>query len=337
MKSEKFAIFLAIILNCVNLIQSDELLELNCINETQCKQFQHSGIKSACIEEQCHCSSSNGDNVKCQPLNHKVNNIIGGPCPCQQPNAECDTQQDVCYCASNFMPSSDKRRCIAKMVALGEKCELDSQCQKVDFNAICHESSKQCICMDQFINNEGKCTSIVGNKSFCSNDEQCTEKYGENTQCSNITQHCICKPEHFASIDNARCLKISKYLEACTENIQCMGTMGPGGKCTENVCQCSEKYFVEEKKTEKDVVETVCTAVVERGHYCRIDEDCYQRQLNESQQSMDCIYGECNCKMGFNSYNDGDCIEGSGGATIKTLMSLNLILLPLYIFVNSYF
>lgn len=47
------------------------------------------------------------------------------------------------------------------MVALGKKCELDSQCQKVDFNAVCHES-RECLCMDQFVNKDGKCASIVG-------------------------------------------------------------------------------------------------------------------------------------------------------------------------------
>lgn len=118
--------------------------------------------------------------------------------------------------------------------------------------------------------------------------------------------------------------------------MQCMGTMGPGGKCTENVCQCAEKYFVEEKKTEGDLMETVCTAVVERGHYCRLDEDCYQRQLNETEQSMDCIYGECNCKKGFYSYNDSDCVKGSGSAGIKSLMGFNFMMV-IFVHVNKYF
>lgn len=117
--------------------------------------------------------------------------------------------------------------------------------------------------------------------------------------------------------------------------MQCIGTMGPGGKCVENVCQCSEKYFVEEKKREDGALETECTAIVERGHYCRLDEDCYQRQLNESEQSMDCIYGECNCKLGFNSYNEGDCVRGAA-AGIIVRMGLNFILL-FVIFVNMYF
>lgn len=142
-------------------------------------------------------------------------------------------------------------------------------------------------------------------------------------------------PDYFASIDNSHCLKISKYLENCVENQQCLGTMGLGGKCVENVCQCSEKYFVEEKKTEKGSIETVCTAVVERGQYCRFDEDCYQRQLNESEQSMDCAYGECNCKKGFNSYNEGDCIKGSE-AGIKSLIDLTFMA-GVAVIINKYF
>lgn len=49
----------------------------------------------------------------------------------------------------------------AEKLALGDKCEQDSQCQRSDYNAICHES-KECQCMEQFINNDGKCSSIVG-------------------------------------------------------------------------------------------------------------------------------------------------------------------------------
>lgn len=52
----------------INIFTFKELLELNCLDETKCQQFQHSGIKSTCIEEQCQCTSSNGDPVKCQPL-----------------------------------------------------------------------------------------------------------------------------------------------------------------------------------------------------------------------------------------------------------------------------
>ncbi|GBP05964.1 hypothetical protein EVAR_71677_1 [Eumeta japonica] len=124
------------------------------------------------------------------------------------------------------------------MVALDAKCEENSQCQKLDANAICHES-KECKCMDQFVNDGGVCASVLG----------------------------------------------------------------------ENACNCEAKYFVEDRKYNESVIESVCTAVVERGQYCRYDEDCYQRQLSESEQSMHCTYGECNCKNGFNSLNEGACIR----------------------------
>lgn len=118
-----------------------------------------------------------------------MNNIIGGPCPCQQLNAECDEHQEICYCESHYVPSSDKRRCIEskyfkclnlaqlkflllnficicslhlEIVPLNENCEENLQCQQYDLNAICDSASKQCLCQERFIINDGKCVSAIG-------------------------------------------------------------------------------------------------------------------------------------------------------------------------------
>lgn len=101
--------------------------------------------------------------------------------------------------------------------------------------------------------------------------------------------------------------------------------MGLGGRCVDNTCQCDEKYFVEEMKSpETGVKRTVCSPIVERGQYCRYSEDCYQRQLhNESQQTMDCIYGECSCKLGFFVLNEGECMPGA--ATAMKVSSIGFI------------
>lgn len=157
------------------------------------------------------------------------------------------------------------------------------------------------------------------------NSTQCLEKFGDHTLYNSSLEQCICMSGYFASIDNTRCLKVSKYLESCTENLQCIGTMGPGGMCSANVCKCSEKYFVEEKKSNEEAANrSVCTPVVERGQYCRYDADCYQHHLGEWEQSLHCKFGECNCKEGFNSFNESDCIKGSGAGE-KSLMKFHLI------------
>lgn len=50
----------------------------------------------------------------------------------------------------------------AEKSELGEKCELDLQCQKYDYNSICHRDFKQCMCMDRYVNDTGRCVSVVG-------------------------------------------------------------------------------------------------------------------------------------------------------------------------------
>ncbi|XP_061399035.1 tenascin [Musca vetustissima] len=290
-----------------------DLLELSCLEKQQCNQFEHSGIKADCLEGHCHCINGQRERVDCKPADRKLGNIIGSPCPCKMDFSECDTKHDTCYCAAGYMPSMDKRRCIKKKAMLGERCELDSQCQRGDYNAICHKESETCMCMDLFIHDAGKCVSIVGPKFECHNDTECLKTFLDNVRCNERTHNCTCVEGYIASSDNTRCQRISEYLEECSGNQQCIASMGLGGRCLDGSCQCDEKYYAEEKKyTDTGVKHTVCTPIVERGQYCRFSEDCYQRQLsNESQQSMDCVYGECNCKVGFFVLNEGECMPGA--------------------------
>ncbi|XP_073817715.1 uncharacterized protein [Musca autumnalis] len=311
---QNYLIFCLFIISIfANSATSDDLLELTCLNQQQCTQFQHSGIKSDCIEEHCHCLNEKRERVQCKPMVRKLGNIIGSPCPCTMDFSECDHKQDTCYCAAGYMPSLDKRRCIKKKALLGDRCELDAQCQRGDYNAICHRSFQMCMCMDLFVNDTGKCVSIVGPKFVCQNDTQCIKNYRDNVRCVDNTQHCVCADGYIASTDNTRCQEISEYLEKCSSDAQCIASMGLGGRCIDNACQCGEKYFAEDiKSPDTGLKRTVCTPIVERGQYCRYSEDCYQRQLNnESHQTMDCVYGECNCKVGFLVFNEGVCEPGA--------------------------
>uniref|UniRef100_A0A1L8EFN6 Putative multiple epidermal growth factor-like protein 10 n=1 Tax=Haematobia irritans TaxID=7368 RepID=A0A1L8EFN6_HAEIR len=323
-------------INNLNQAQSEDLLELSCLNANQCMQFEHTGIKADCIYDRCHCSSTSGEHIKCKPVSHKLGNIVGSPCPCQIPNSECDTKQDVCYCSRDYVPSTDRRRCIKKKTELGEHCELDIQCQKSDYNAICHKDLKVCMCMDLFVNETGKCLSVVDPKFVCFNETQCTTKFGNNTKCHNNSE-CICSSDYVASLDNSHCQDVAEYLGNCTTDRQCISTMGPGAKCKEKTCQCDDKYFPEQHKTSiNGTLKTICSPIVERGQYCRFSEDCYQRQLsNETEQSMDCMYGECNCKIGFVVYNDGQCTYG-GGSTKSLPLWITVVLLALAIVIFKF-
>lgn len=289
--------------NNVLAISSNELLELSCNDDMQCKQFQQDGIKPKCMDGHCQCINSADEHVKCKPMNNKLSNIIGGNCPCNQPNAEC--YQNRCYCAIDFIPSSDKRRCLKRTAFLGDSCELDAQCQNGDYNAICPSTLRRCSCMEQFANHEQQCLSKISDKFKCTTTAQCLNEFGSNSQCDSVIQRCLCSDGFVTALNNSMCLTVSKYLADCEETSQCINTMGPGAKCTDRVCQCDVEYYPEViNNTKTGTTKTVCTREAELGQYCRVAKDC-----SDSERTMDCVYGECCCKFGFYSINDGICMR----------------------------
>uniref|UniRef100_A0A1A9W6B2 EB domain-containing protein n=1 Tax=Glossina brevipalpis TaxID=37001 RepID=A0A1A9W6B2_9MUSC len=308
-----FIVLLAIV---PNKVLSNELLELSCKDDMECKQFQHDGVQPKCIEGHCQCTTNAAEHIKCKPMKSKLSNIIGGNCPCTQLNAEC--YEDRCYCAIDFTPSTDKRRCLKKTAFLGDSCELDLQCQKTDYNAICPPDMKHCVCMEQFVNDNKQCLSTIGSKFKCKTTVECIKQFGNNSQCHTILQKCICSEGFVTAINNSVCLSASTYLKNCEENSQCIVTMGPGSKCIDGVCECDGKYYPEEIN-KNDTLQTVCTGEVELGQYCRLEQDCYNRYLNGSEQTMDCVYGECSCKFGFYSINNGICMRSSSASELSKL------------------
>lgn len=147
----------------LNVASSDVLLELGCITDDQCKQFE----RSRCRDSHCFCTANDEEKrVPCKPKDRKLSNIIGGPCTqehaCSQEHAECDANTQLCYCAAGFIPSEDRRRCMPQMVPLAGRCELTRQCQTADKSALCQKSQQSCLCMEHFEAHNGRCLATLG-------------------------------------------------------------------------------------------------------------------------------------------------------------------------------
>lgn len=164
---------LTLILLCIfcslKTISAEDLLELSCITDVQCLMFE--GGK--CIDSRCICTSrgESTERVDCRPKDEKKTNIVGGPCPCTLPYTECDVMTQQCFCAANYMPSADRRRCLPLKVPLDGSCEMARQCQSMETFSDCQMN--RCICQDNFKPYEGNCLAQLG-ESFKSHNQLAT-------------------------------------------------------------------------------------------------------------------------------------------------------------------
>lgn len=143
---------------------ADELLELSCMDDLQCLQFE----EARCRDGYCLCTDAKTKvTLLCKPKDRKVSNIIGGLCAkdrsCPQAHAECDLKWEQCYCANGYMPSVEMRRCLPRMVALNGTCEQPSQCQMADKFSLCKTAG--CQCKANFVEHLGKCVALLGKLS----------------------------------------------------------------------------------------------------------------------------------------------------------------------------
>ena len=85
------------------------------MSKVQCKHYEIIGTtESNCIEGHCKCTKvDGGEEIPCRPKYSKLNNIIGGPCPCHQANTKCDPEESICYCETGFVANADRRVCLA--------------------------------------------------------------------------------------------------------------------------------------------------------------------------------------------------------------------------------
>lgn len=300
---------------------SQEILELNCNVNSDCNHFKGPEYNTTCLDGQCLCNNLNGERTACKPQNNKLNNFIGGTCPCTKPHSICNHAQSICYCETEYIPSSDRRRCIKKNLVLGEKCEDDSQCLGLDRFAECHLEKKKCVCQKNFIDHSGICVSTVGLKNRCLDDLQCLNNTA-NSLCQKNT--CTCQKGYTASLDLLKCLPFADYKEACKEDNQCKYKLGAGSECYMEECACDYRHFVFEVEESNGEKHQICERKIVYGDYCIDHNDCYQYHLHAKQQSMECFFGECGCRPGFINVN-GDCVVNGAQSSTKAFQIMALI------------
>ncbi|EDV99656.1 multiple epidermal growth factor-like domains protein 10 [Drosophila grimshawi] len=301
---------------------AEELLELSCITDAQCAKYEH----ASCQDSRCICTAHGGDKrMECQPKDEKVSNIIGGPCPCTQPGAECDVQTQQCYCAANHVPSVDKRRCLPQQVALDGRCEMSRQCQLADTFSVCHTSRKRCICKEHFEPHQGQCIAILDVN--CSNSTFCGS-IGASI-CLPESKKCACNIDSVSNHNMTLCVSSSAYNATCTTHAQCQLQLGAGGICQTNRCGCRSKHYARTKQyLDQKTNSTICEPLVPYGAYCRRNEDCQRMEPEHLlESSMQCKWGECRCQSNQRVADTEICVLNSGAALHRPDSSLPILLI----------
>ncbi|KAL7743470.1 hypothetical protein ACLKA6_018608 [Drosophila palustris] len=297
----------------LNAASADDLLELGCISDDQCKQFE----RSRCQDGHCFCTATVGDKrVACKPKDRKLSNIIGGPCTqehvCSQEHAECDAKTQLCYCAADYIPSEDRRRCLPQTVPLAGRCELSSQCQSTDKSAVCHTSQHSCLCKAHFEAHGGRCLATLD--LSCSNDTICNSV---GAICLSNLNKCACTEGLVHNHNMTNCMPSAVYGASCTTTTQCQMTLGVGGVCSNNSCSCRAKYYprtMTNQGQNQEMNTTSCEPFVTYGAYCHQDKDCQQEQEQKQPSNMMCKWSECVCQENHHVVDNEKCVLTTGSA-----------------------
>lgn len=324
----------------LNVASADDLLELGCITDDQCKEYE----RGKCRDSHCFCTAPDSKElVACKPKDSKHSNIVGGPCTqehvCSLENAECDAKTQLCFCSAGYIPSKDRRRCLAQMMPLGGHCELNSQCQATDKSALCHISQKSCLCKDHFEAHNGRCLATL--ELDCINDSNCTDV---NAVCLTQLSKCACTEGFVYNHNMTNCMPSSTYGASCTTTAQCQLTLGFDGICGNNTCSCRSKYYPKSQEMDN----TSCEPVVVYGAYCRQDKDCQhwqelkqehkkelkQEHKKEAKQlsSMVCKWGECACQDYYHVEDNEKCVLNTESAGNELHSLLIQLLIPAQFF-----
>ncbi|XP_034489599.1 zonadhesin [Drosophila innubila] len=297
----------------VNAASADDLLELGCTTDEQCKQFE----RSSCRDSHCFCTGADSDKrVACKPKDRKLSNIIGGPCTqehaCSQDHAECDAKTQLCYCAAGFIPSEDRRRCLPQLVPLDGRCELTSQCQSADKSAVCHQSQKSCLCKAHFEPHNGRCLATLD--LSCINDTTCQKL---DAICVEKLNKCACTAGLVHNHNMTHCMPSAVYGASCTTNAQCQLTLGVDAICSNNSCSCRSKYYpkIMTQQEQNQVMNTTsCEPIVTYGAYCHQDKDCQQQQEKKQLSNLTCKYAECVCQQDYHVVDNEKCVLNAASA-----------------------
>ncbi|KAH8235705.1 hypothetical protein KR032_005710, partial [Drosophila birchii] len=295
--------------------RAEDLLELSCITDGQCAQFD----RGHCVDMTCVCTARDSDNrVACLPHEVKLTNIIGGPCPCPQPNARCDTKRDQCICQINYVPSADRRRCIPEAVSPGGVCELSRQCQLADKFSKCLKGL--CHCRSNFEFHEGRCLAVL--ESSCLLKTDCGTCGA--SLCLPKLEKCACAENYVHNRNMTKCISGSAYAygSSCDHSAPCQVSLGGSAQCLDHRCTCHPTHYPKRVMAnlvpkENDIDADIssykdrisCEPIVSFGAYCRHNGDCQMEHMEKDNQSvaMVCQWGECGCSD-THRLQDNQCI-----------------------------
>uniref|UniRef100_U5EEV9 Putative spliceosomal complex n=1 Tax=Corethrella appendiculata TaxID=1370023 RepID=U5EEV9_9DIPT len=319
----------------------DDLLDLHCKEDNDCRGFSNDHHKATCVNSTCHCENHDGEKIKCTPKSKEpVHDFrkIGSDCPCSGTikHTICDTHTNRCICEEDFIPNLNKTECIKKTVKLGEPCESNDQCIRYDASSYCdHKNDTSlhseiiakipqniCMCLKNFTEHNGLCHSLSPLDTMCINDIDCSNQT-ENSFC--FEHKCLCQENYVASINNTKCLKYANYNEECAETNQCVHRLGVGAICDSGKCVCDARHFYSNG--------SLCERSIELKQTCREHNDCYQYGNNE--QTMECWENMCQCRNGYEQANN-ICVKSKNSAGNLKSSSI-LIFFVTYILVKFRF
>ncbi|XP_020803997.1 cell death abnormality protein 1 [Drosophila serrata] len=294
--------------------RAEELLELSCITDAQCAQFE----RGHCVDMACICTArDSNERMACRPHEEKLTNIIGGPCPCPQPNAECDARRDQCICHTGYVPSADRRRCLPEAVRHGGECELPRQCQLADKFSTCLKG--RCVCRSDFELHEGRCLAVL--QSNCLLNTDCGTCGA--SLCLPKLKKCACAENYVHNRNLTKCISGLAFAfgSSCDHNAPCQVNLGSSAQCLDHRCTCRPTHYPQRVANvvskESDIDENIishkdrisCEPIVAFGAYCRHNGDCRMKHMEQDNQpvAMVCQWGECGCSE-THRLQDNQCI-----------------------------
>ncbi|KAH8373176.1 hypothetical protein KR009_000107 [Drosophila setifemur] len=311
----------------------EPLLELACSSDAQCTQFD----RGHCVDSSCFCTArGSGERVDCSPRELKLTNIIGGPCPCAQPNAECDARRDQCVCSLRHVPSEDRRRCVPEVVPLDGKCEFSRQCQLEDRFSFCNSVKNRCICRTNFEEHKGRCLAVL--EASCKVNTDCGSCAA--SLCFPQLKKCGCAEAYVHNRNMTKCITGAALGDVCDHSPQCQVTLGAAGQCQDHRCACRPTHYPkrvahiipnqvheEEEEEPHPREEVICEPVILYGAYCRHDGDCRMQHLRESSppalNPMVCLWGECRCSE-HHRLQENQCLYVESGVATPSAQGLLL-------------
>ncbi|XP_020710888.2 prion-like-(Q/N-rich) domain-bearing protein 25 isoform X2 [Athalia rosae] len=168
---------------------------------------------SYCVSGVCTCPFQhhpNADGTRCLR-----SSFLGDGCSgdeeCVAQNSRC---LDVCRCQVDHVISADQKRCLKAANAVGEQCEIDSQCKAFMSNAECREG--QCFCVKNYHQRGPVCMRSVMLNHECSDSRQCVTPTHKDSNSSEITNvdcvdgTCVCTADYTATEDSLDCIRFSE-------------------------------------------------------------------------------------------------------------------------------